>query len=65
MAAVHANSLESSHAAFGQLTSPGSFAVEQAKRLKDLEQENSRLCDRVADLSLEKQILKNVVSGNL
>jgi hypothetical protein len=40
-------------------------AVEQAKRLKDLERENARLRRLVADLSLEKQILKDVASGNL
>src|SRR5215204_4983304 len=41
----------------------GGVAVEQAKRLKDLERENARL-RLVADLSLEKQILKDVASGN-
>ncbi len=39
--------------------------VEQAKRLKDLERENARLRRLVADLSLEKQILKDVAAGNL
>ncbi len=43
----------------------GGIAVEQAKRLKDLERENARLRRLVADLSLEKQILKDVASGNL
>ncbi len=43
----------------------GGDAVEQAKRLKDLERENARLRRLVADLSLEKQILKDVASGNL
>jgi putative transposase len=43
----------------------GGIAVEQAKRLKDLERENARLCRLVADLSLEKQILRDVASGNL
>ncbi len=43
----------------------GGLAVEQAKRLKDLERENARLSRLVADLSLEKQILKDVASGNL
>ena len=32
--------------------------VEQAKRLKELEQENSRLKSLVADLSLDNAILK-------
>jgi len=37
--------------------------IEQARRLKDLERENARLRRLVADLSLEKQILKDVASG--
>jgi hypothetical protein len=40
-------------------------AVDQAKRMKDLERENVRLKRLVADLSLEKQVLKDVASGNL
>lgn len=43
----------------------GGVQIEQAKRLKDLERENTRLRRLVADLSLEKQILKDVASGNL
>ena len=39
--------------------------LEQAKRLKDLERENARLRRLVADLSLEKQILKDISQGNL
>lgn len=38
---------------------------DQAKRMKDLERENVRLKRLVADLSLEKQVLKDVASGNL
>ncbi len=38
--------------------------VEQAKRLKQLEQENSRLKKLVADLSLDNSILKEVTKGN-
>ena len=41
------------------------MAVEPAKRLKELERENARLRRLVADLSLEKQVLKDVASGNL
>jgi hypothetical protein len=33
--------------------------------VKDLERENVRLKRLVADLSLEKQVLKDVASGNL
>jgi len=43
----------------------GDLQIEQAKRLKDLEREIARLRRPVADLSLEKQILKDVASGNL
>ena len=43
----------------------GGLKVDQAKRFKELERENVRLKRLVADLSLEKQILKDVASGNL
>jgi hypothetical protein len=43
----------------------GGPQIEQARRLKDLEREKARLRRLVADLSLEKQILKDVASGNL
>src|ERR1041384_5064409 len=43
----------------------GGVAVEQAQRLKDLERENARLRRLVADLSLEKQILKDISQGNV
>jgi putative transposase len=42
----------------------GGLQLEQARRMKDLERENARLKRLVADLSLEKQILKDVASGN-
>jgi len=38
--------------------------VDQAKRLKEIEQENSRLKKLVADLSLDNVILKETVRGN-
>lgn len=41
------------------------FSYPLKQRLKDLEKENSRLKRLVADLSLEKQVLKNIASGNL
>jgi len=37
---------------------------DQAKRLKALEQENSRLKQLVADLSLDNAILREVARGN-
>ena len=43
----------------------GGLKLEQAKRMKDLEKENMRLKRLVAELSLEKQVLKDVASGNL
>ena len=43
----------------------GGLEIDQAKRMKDLERENIRLKRLVADLSLEKQVLKDVASGNL
>jgi putative transposase len=42
----------------------GGLQVDQAKRLKALEQENARLKRVVADLSLEKAMLKELASGN-
>ena len=42
----------------------GGLRVDQAKRLKSLEQENTRLKRIVADLSLDNSILKEVASGN-
>ncbi len=38
--------------------------IEQAKRLKDLEKENTRLKKLVADLSLDISILKEASRGN-
>src|SRR5215472_7416846 len=42
----------------------GGLRVDQAKRLKRLEQENARLKRLVADLSLDNSILKEVAAGN-
>ena len=42
----------------------GGMRVEQARRLKELEQENSRLKRLVADLSVDNAILKEAVRGN-
>ena len=38
--------------------------ADQVKRLKRLEQENGRLRKAVADLTLEKLVLKEAASGN-
>ena len=43
----------------------GGLQIDQARRMKDLERENTRLRRLVADLSLEKQVLADIASGNL
>ncbi len=42
----------------------GGLRVDQAHRLKELEQENSRLKRLVADISLDNAILKEAARGN-
>jgi len=42
----------------------GGMRVEQAKRLQELEKENSRLKRLVADISLDNAILKEAARGN-
>ena len=42
----------------------GGMQVDQAKRMKDPEQEDARLKERVADLSLDNAILKEVSKAN-
>ncbi len=41
----------------------GRLKIDQAKRLKELERENSRLKRAVADLTLDKLILKEAAEG--
>ena len=43
----------------------GGLKLDQARRLKELEKENSRLKRLVAELSLEKQVLRDVAQGNI
>mgnify|MGYP001008415439 CR=1 FL=1 len=43
----------------------GGMDVNEAKRLKQLEEENRRLKEMVADLSLDNKILKDVLSKNV
>ena len=43
----------------------GGLKLDQARRLKELEKENARLKRRVAELSIEKQVLRDVAQGNL
>ncbi len=42
----------------------GGMRIEQAKRLKELDKESSRLKKLVADLSLDISILKEAARGN-
>ena len=42
----------------------GGLRMDQAKRLKQLETENTRLRRAVSDLTLDNQILKEVARGN-
>lgn len=42
----------------------GGMKVDQAKRLKELERENVRLKRAIADLTLDKLILKEAAEGN-
>jgi putative transposase len=42
----------------------GGLRVDRAKRLKELEQENGRLREVVADLSIDNAILKEAARGN-
>ncbi len=42
----------------------GGLKLDQVKRLKLLEQENARLREAAADLTLEKPVLKEAASGN-
>ena len=42
----------------------GGLRVDQAKRYKELEQENQKLRKVVADLSIDNAVLKEAVRGN-
>jgi hypothetical protein len=42
----------------------GGLKMDPAKRLKELEKENGKLKRLVAELSLDKQILKDIAEGN-
>lgn len=41
----------------------GSLRVDEAKRMKELEKENTRLRKAISDLTLDVQILKEVAKG--
>jgi putative transposase len=42
----------------------GGLKLDRVRRLKELERENARLRKAVADLTLDKQILKEAAEGN-
>ena len=42
----------------------GGMKAEEAKRLKELEEENKRLKEIVAELTLDNRMLKHVAEGN-
>jgi transposase-like protein len=42
----------------------GGLQIDQARRVKELEQENGKLKCLVAELSLDKLVLKDIASGN-
>ena len=44
-------------------TEYGGLKVDQARRMKELERENARLKRAVAELTLDKQILKEAAGG--
>ena len=54
----------SSHTYYRWRREYGGLRVEQARKLKGLEKENTRLKKLVADLSLDNAILKEVAEGN-
>ena len=43
----------------------GGLQIEQAKKFKDLQRENAQLRRAIADLTVEKQILKDIAQGNI
>ena len=54
----------SKHAIYAWKAKYGGMSVTDAHRLKQLEDENRRLKQIVADLSLDKEALKAVISKN-
>lgn len=63
--AVVLQSLEISESSYERWRAQyGGMKAEEAKRLKELADENRRLKQLVADLSLDNQMLKHIASGN-
>lgn len=54
----------SKHTLYAWKAKYGGLHVNEAKRLRQLEEENGRLKHLVAELSLDKEMLKSVISKN-
>jgi putative transposase len=54
----------SQHTIYGWKAKYGGMEVTEAQRLRSLEDENSRLKRLVADLSLDREMLKAVIAKN-
>jgi putative transposase len=54
----------SKHTIYGWKAKYGGLEVSEAQRLRQLEDENGRLKKLVADLSLEREMLKAVIAKN-
>ena len=54
----------SKHTIYGWKAKYGGLEVNEAQRLRQLEDENSRLKRLVADLSLDREMLKAVIAKN-
>lgn len=54
----------SKHTVYAWKAKYGGMSVSEAQRLRQLEEENRRLKHLVADLSLDKEVLKAVISKN-
>jgi len=54
----------SKHPVYDWKAKYGGLSVNEAQRLRQLEEENRRLKQRVADLSLDKEMLRSVISKN-
>ena len=54
----------SKHTIYAWKARYGGLSVNEAQRLRQLEEENRRLKQMVADLSLDKEMLRSVISKN-
>jgi len=54
----------SKHTLYARKAKDGGLSVSEAQRLRQLEEENWRLKQLVAELSLDKEMLRSVISKN-